>query len=74
MKIRALAGETIRGRESVRKPRAATVRSAMSGFAQDDGRVHMSYLDKTALRVVGMTALTPGNARAFSVLIDTIRA
>ena len=81
----------------------------MPGFAQDDRRVHMSYLDKTALRVVGtrpirpdgvdkarampisvpicarsgvmsgksarvMTALTPGNARAFSVLIDIIQA
>jgi CO/xanthine dehydrogenase Mo-binding subunit len=32
---------------------------AMSGFARDDGRMHMSYLDKTALRVVGTRPIRP---------------
>src|ERR1700726_4307815 len=35
------------------------VRGAMSGFARDDGRGHMSYLDKTALRVVGTRPIRP---------------
>ena len=31
----------------------------MSGFVRDDGRVQMSYLDKTALRVVGTRPIRP---------------
>ena len=31
----------------------------MSGFVRDDGRVQMSYLDKTALQVVGTRPIRP---------------
>jgi CO/xanthine dehydrogenase Mo-binding subunit len=35
------------------------VHGAMSGFAPADGRMHMNYLDKSALRVVGTRPIRP---------------
>src|ERR1700728_2152996 len=35
------------------------VHGATAGFAQDDRRVHMNYLDRTALRVVGTRPIRP---------------
>src|ERR1700683_2440036 len=35
------------------------VHGVMSCLAQNDGRMHMSYLDKTALRVVGTRPIRP---------------